>query len=93
MGRTSSIKRIFHKRKHAFDEKLTMLSTTDFFLRAKKAGALSAVRPEVMLRASDDSKYNINATEDRLEYYQSLLPFAHKHNIFRFKHPDSHTLD
>jgi hypothetical protein len=36
MGRTSCIGRIFTNKKLIFDEKMTLLSTTDFFLRAKK---------------------------------------------------------
>jgi hypothetical protein len=92
MGRTSSIGRIFTNQNLIFDEKMTLLSTTDFFLRAKKNGALSGVRPEVMFKVRKDNN-STSVTIDRRDYFLALLPFAHKHKVFRFKQADSETLE
>lgn len=93
LGKTRSIRKIFPEKKTIFDERMEALATTDFFLRAKKAGAVCGIRPEVMIKVSRNSRCYQNITQDtRLQQYRKLLPFAHKHKVFRFEDTDS-TLD
>ncbi|KAK3699374.1 hypothetical protein QZH41_006557 [Actinostola sp. cb2023] len=93
MGRTSSIRRIQRSKEFLFDENITSLSTTDFFLTVKRAGAICGVRPEVIFEVTSEKKCIEKEVPNRREKFQSLLPFAHKHKIFRFRDPDSNELD
>lgn len=95
LGRTRSINKLFPGKEPIFDEKMKALATTDFFLRAKKAGAVCGLRPEVMVKVKKDRKCSKNISQkNKLQKYQELLPFAHKHKVFRFKDTESaHTLD
>ncbi|KAK3740320.1 hypothetical protein QZH41_000503 [Actinostola sp. cb2023] len=93
MGRTSSTRGIQRSKEFLFDENITSLSTTDFFLTVKRAGAVCGVRPEVIFEVTSEKKCIEKKVPNRREKFQNLLPFAHKHKVFRFRDPDSNKLD
>ena len=98
MGKTKSIKRVFGNDTAPFDAEMSAMSTTDFFIRAKRKGCTSGVRPEVMLKLKGgmnrECRPAISQTHDtRKRYFQSLLPFARKRKVFRFKDADSNMLE
>lgn len=91
IGRTSTIYTKFRD-KLIFDQELTTLATTDFFLYAKKLGVVCGVRPEVMLHVCGKDFCRVES-QSVLQEYRSLLPFAHKHKVFKFKRSDTKELD
>ena len=93
MGKTKSIKRVFGNDGPPFDAELSAMSTTDFFIRAKRRGCTSGVRPEVMLKVGDCTPSVSQKRDTRKRYFQSLLPFAKKHKVFRFRDADSNMLE
>ena len=96
IGKTKSIERVFGSNTPPFDEELPEMSTTDFFIRAKQKGCTSGVRPEVMLKFGLDREgtpANSQKRDTQKKYFQSLLPFAKKHKVFRFKDADSNMLE
>ena len=96
MGKSKSIKRVFGNDMPPFDAEMSAMSTTDFFIRAKQKGCTSGVRPEVMLRVGLNRKCtpaNAQTHDTKKRYFQSLLPFARKHRVFRFKDADSNMLE
>lgn len=93
VGRTASVIKSLNEKNLIFDETLSSMSITDFFLQAKKAGSLSGVLPEVYIQASNDKDCSRKLTQGKREHYESLLPFAHKHKVFRFRDIDKNELD
>ena len=92
MGKTASVRALFGSNSPPFDEKLPVLATTDFFLRAKQKGAVTGVRPEVFFTLSTRC-HTQRLTGKSKEKFQALLPFAEKHKVFRFKDADSDVVD
>ena len=92
MAKTASVRALFGSNSPPFDEKLPVLATTDFFLRAKQKGAVTGVRPEVFFTLSTRC-HTQRLTGKSKEKFQALLPFAEKHKVFRFKDADSNVVD
>lgn len=89
IGRTATI---INRWELQLDENMTSLSIIDFFLKSKKLGALSGVRPEVMLEISE-KQFCKKKVPNKREKYERLLPIAHKHKVFRFKDSELNEID
>ena len=92
MGRTSSIRGLFGENNPPFDANLPVMSTTDFFLRAKQKGAIAGVLPEVIFTHSKRCQAT-HSSDDKQKRFQAFLPFAEKHRVFRFKDADSNVFE
>ena len=92
MGRTSSIRGLFGENNPPFDANLPVMSTTDFFLRAKQKGAIAGVLPEVIFTHSKRCQAT-HSSDDKKKRFQAFLPFAEKHKVFRFKDADSNVFE
>ena len=93
MGKTDRIQALLDSESAPFDAKLPVLSTTDFFLRVKRKGAVAAVLPEVFLTQSSKCHTSLVMDKKDKTMYERFVPFAEKHKIFRFKDADSNILD